>query len=114
MLILTLMLATAPLTEKDRDAKYMCKEIIERSVKDPSSIDWDFKWMKQKDEVILAKDGLFLWQSYFYANNSYGARVKTEFDCAVDENGHNIGLQIGSQFIGDRKLLRRLIKLFSK
>jgi len=65
--------------EKKTTAEVMCKEIVKKNLKAPSTA--DFPWLAEK--VTYLGDNTYEVTSYVEAENSFGVMIKTHYTCTV-------------------------------
>jgi len=68
------------------DAKWKCKEFVEKTLKAPSTADFQ---NYNKFSASGTGEGPFLVTGYVDAQNSFGAKIRTEFTCELRKSQGN-------------------------
>lgn len=75
--------AKADATAKD-DAKWACRQFVERSLKAPSTADFPFV---NEFTAVGKERGPYIVRGYVDAQNSFGAMLRTNFACELHTDG---------------------------
>ena len=76
------------------DAKWMCKEFVEKTLKAPSTAEFQ---SYNNFSASGTGEGPFQVSGYVDAENSFGAKIRTQFICELRRTGDNWQLENLSQ-----------------
>jgi hypothetical protein len=66
------------------EAFVYAQEQIEKQIKSPSSAEWP----TASESLLHQKGNIYTFKSYFDSQNSYGAMIRTNYICVVEENNN--------------------------
>lgn len=77
-------IAKAQMEKQQSEAKWQCRQFVERSLKAPATADFQ---NYREFTAWGTDDGPYGVKGYVDAQNSFGAKLRTEFTCSLEKKG---------------------------
>jgi len=71
-------------TDKKAEAVVYCEDAVKQRLKAPSSAEFAGSWMTKTEYVTDLGGGLYRMRSYVDAQNSFGAKIRSNFICEIE------------------------------